>query len=209
MDLLCIFVITKLNNTFFSVLVIIVATWIIFVIIIRIFFHSYHELFFSGTLNYFSNVYRSRIIFFIGRRIIFRGIANLSFSLQCIVGLAAEGNWFDCLISFASILKTVQAAECFQRECKGETLPGKETKEVSIFSFKIWKGASGLCESDEVFWTEDLIEETTKRLQDSYTRKCLPKWTVPYAISYLESRTIHAGFRNEDAEHESVPYSEH
>ena len=68
MDLLCIFVITKLNNTFFSVLVIIVATWIIFVIIIRIFFHSYDELFFSGTLNYFSNVYRSRIIF--------RGIAN-------------------------------------------------------------------------------------------------------------------------------------
>ena len=140
MDLLCIFVITKLNNTFFSVLVIILATWIIFVIIIRIFFfHPHHELFFSGTFNYFSNVYRSRIIFFIGRRIIFRGIANLSFSLQCILGLAAEGNWFDCLISFASILKTVQAAECFQRESKGETLPGKETKEVSIFSFKIWE----------------------------------------------------------------------
>ena len=67
MDLLCIFVITKLNNTFFSVLVIIVA----FVIIIRIFFHSYHELFFSGTLNYFSNVYRSRIIFSLGGELFF------------------------------------------------------------------------------------------------------------------------------------------
>ena len=133
MDLLCIFVITKLHNTFFSVLVIIVTTWIIFVIIIRIFFHSYHELFFSGTLNYFFE------LFFIGRRIIFRGIANLSFGLQCIAGLTAEGNWFECFISLASILKTVQAAECFQRECKGETLSGKETKEFSIFSFKIWE----------------------------------------------------------------------
>lgn len=26
-----------------------------------------------------------------------------------------------------------------------------------------------MCASDEVFWTEDLIEETTQRLQDSYT----------------------------------------
>ena len=59
--------------------------------------------------------------------------------------------------------------------------------------FQNLRGASGLCESDEVFWTEDLIEETTKRLQDSYTRKCLPKWTVRYPISYLESRTTHAG----------------
>ena len=31
------------------------------------------------------------------------------------------------------------------------------------------KGVLSLCQSDEVFWTEDLIEETTKRLQDSYT----------------------------------------
>ena len=30
------------------------------------------------------------------------------------------------------------------------------------------KGVLSICESDEVFWTEDLIEETTKRLQDSY-----------------------------------------
>ena len=31
------------------------------------------------------------------------------------------------------------------------------------------KGVVSLCASDEVFWTEDLIEETTQRLQDSYT----------------------------------------
>ena len=31
------------------------------------------------------------------------------------------------------------------------------------------KGVVSLCASDEVYWTEDLIEETTQRLQDSYT----------------------------------------
>ena len=31
------------------------------------------------------------------------------------------------------------------------------------------KGVVSLCASDEVNWTEDLIEETTQRLQDSYT----------------------------------------
>ena len=31
------------------------------------------------------------------------------------------------------------------------------------------KGVVSLCASDEVFWTEDLIEETTQQLQDSYT----------------------------------------
>ena len=31
------------------------------------------------------------------------------------------------------------------------------------------KGVVSLCASDEVFWTEELIEETTQQLQDSYT----------------------------------------
>ena len=37
----------------------------------------------------------------------------------------------------------------------------------------------------------------------------LPKWTIPYPISFLDSssRTTHAGFRNEDDEYESVPYA--
>ena len=39
---------------------------------------------------------------------------------------------------------------------------------------------------------------------------CLPKWTVPNPILYLEfsSLTTHAGFRKEDAEYGSVPYPE-
>ena len=41
--------------------------------------------------------------FFIGPRIILdviRGIANLFFGLQCIAGLAVEGNWFECCTLF-------------------------------------------------------------------------------------------------------------
>ena len=39
---------------------------------------------------------------------------------------------------------------------------------------------------------------------------CLPDWTVLYPVLHLESssRTTHAGFRNKDAENESVPYPE-
>ena len=39
---------------------------------------------------------------------------------------------------------------------------------------------------------------------------CLPDWTVLYPVLYLESssRTTYAGFRNEDAENETVPYPE-
>ena len=39
---------------------------------------------------------------------------------------------------------------------------------------------------------------------------CLPHWIVLYPILHLESssRNTHAGFRNEDAENESVPYRE-
>ena len=46
------------NNTFFSVLVIIISNMSYFVLIIWILFYSYHKLFFSCTSNYFSNVYR-------------------------------------------------------------------------------------------------------------------------------------------------------
>ena len=39
---------------------------------------------------------------------------------------------------------------------------------------------------------------------------CLPNWNVLYPILYLESSSCitHAGFRNEDAENESVPFLE-
>ena len=45
------------------------------------------------------------------------------------------------------------------------------------------KGVVSLCASDEVFWTEDLIEETTQRLQDSYTTLTLVESQVNDPLS--------------------------
>ena len=54
----CVFL-SSLNNTFFSVLVIIFSNKSYFCFnYTKYFFHSCHEFFFSGTSNYFSNVYQ-------------------------------------------------------------------------------------------------------------------------------------------------------
>ena len=56
-------------------------------------------------MNYFSVVLGIIFLmyiknyFLIGPRIIFRGIANLFFSLQCIAGLAFEVDWFEFFTS--------------------------------------------------------------------------------------------------------------
>ena len=94
-------------------------------------------------MNYFSVVLRIIFLmyiknyFLIGPRIIFRGIANLFFGLQCIAGLAFEVDWFEFLTSLGDHFENfASVGECFQRECQGETLSGKETKEVFIFLTK-------------------------------------------------------------------------
>ena len=66
----------------------------------------------------------------------FRGIANLFFGLQCIAGFAFEVDWFESLTSLGDHFENFEVEECFQRECQGETLSGKETKEVFIFLTK-------------------------------------------------------------------------
>ena len=56
-------------------------------------------------MNYFSVVLPINLLmcfenhFFIGPRIIFRGIANLFLGLQCFAGLAVEMDWFESLTS--------------------------------------------------------------------------------------------------------------
>ena len=77
-------------------------------------------------------------------------------------------DWFESLTSLGDHFENFEVEECFQRECQGEKLSGKETKGVFIFLTKSVRSSS-LCVRDEVFWTEDLIEETTKGLHDSYT----------------------------------------
>ena len=121
----CVFL-SSLNNTFFRVLVIIFSNK-------RYFCFNYTNTFFIHAMNYFSVLLRiifvmgTKNYFSIGSRIIFCGIANLFFGLQCIAGLAFEVEWFESLTSFG---------DHFQRECQGETLSRKETKEVFIFLAK-------------------------------------------------------------------------
>ena len=75
--------------------------------------------------------------FFIVLIIIFRCIANLFLGLQCFAGVAVEVDWFESFeTSLGDHFETFEAEECFERECQGETLSGKETKEVFIFLTK-------------------------------------------------------------------------
>ena len=107
--------------------------------------------------------------FFIGPKIIFRGKANLFLGLQCFGALAVEVDWFETLTSLGDHFENFAMEECFQRECQVVTVTGKETKVVFIFLTNSSRSQYSLCVCDEVFWTEDLIEETTKGLHDSYT----------------------------------------
>ena len=91
----CVFL-SSLNNTFFSVLVIIFSNK-------SYFCFNYTNTFFIHAMNYFSVVLRIIFLmciknyFLIGPRIIFRRIANLFWGLQCIAGLAFEVDWFESL----------------------------------------------------------------------------------------------------------------
>ena len=49
--------------------------------------------------------------FLIGPRIIFRGIANLFFGLQCIAGLAFEVDWFESLGAYHLTEKSGRGVE--------------------------------------------------------------------------------------------------
>ena len=70
--------------------------------------------------------------FFIGPKIIFRGIANLFLGLQS-GALAVEVDWFETLTSLGDHFENFAMEECFQRECQVVTVSGKETKVVFIF----------------------------------------------------------------------------
>ena len=70
--------------------------------------------------------------FFIVLIIIFRCIVNLFLVLQCFAGLATKVDWFESLSSLGDHFENFEVEGCFQRECQGEKLSGKETKGVFI-----------------------------------------------------------------------------
>ena len=152
--------------------------------------------------------------FFIVLIIIFRCIANLFLGLQCFAGLAVKVDWFESLTSLGDHFENFEVEECFQRECQGETLSGKEAKGIFISltksvrsqqSVRSWWGFL-----DRRFNRGDY--EATSRLVHNSN----PYWTwhvCPIeqfsSQSYTSSlRITHAGFRNEDAVNESAPYPE-
>ena len=144
--------------------------------------------------------------FFIVLTIIFPCIANLFLDLQCFAGLAVKVDWFKFLNSLGDHFENFQAEarSAFKENAKAKNCQGKQQKRFSSFLQNL-SGASSLCVRDEVFWTEDLIEETTKRLHDSYTiltliehdmsaqlnsssPNLIPRVFVPYYTCWLSER---------------------
>ena len=163
----CVFL-SSLNNTFFSVFVIILSNK-------SYFCFNYRNTFFIHAMNYFSVVLRIIFLmyiknyFLIGPRIIFRRIANLFLGLQCIAGLAFEVDWFEFFYFLGRpFWKLCKWRSAFKENAKAKHCQGKKRKRFSSFLQNL-SGASSLCVRYEVFWTEDLKEETTKRLRDWYT----------------------------------------
>ena len=123
----CVFL-SSLNNTFFSVLVIIFSNK-------SYFCFNYRNTFFIHAMNYFSVVLRIifpmciKNYFLIGPRIIFRGIANLFFGLQCIAGLVFEVDWFESLTSLGDHFER----GAFKENVKAKHCQGKKRKRFSSF----------------------------------------------------------------------------
>ena len=137
---------------------------------------NYANTFFSHTMNYFWAVRRIIFLmciennFFIGPIIIFRGIHG-----EFIFGptmLCGPCSWSGLVRVFDFLgrpfWKLCKWRSAFKENAKAKHCQGKKRKRFSSFLQNL-SGASSLCVRDEVFWTEDLIEETTKRLHDSYT----------------------------------------
>ena len=162
----CIFL-SSINNTFFSVLIIIFIN-------MSHFCFSYTDTFFIHTMNYFSVVLRIIFLvcmenyFFIGPRIIFRSVANLFCAYNALWALQLRWTGSSLWLRWATILKTLKWRSAFRENATAKHCQGKKQKRFSCFLQNL-SAASSLCVHDEVFWTEDLVEETMKRLHYSHT----------------------------------------
>ena len=132
----CIFF-SLINNTFFSVLVIIFSN-------MSYFCFNYTNTLFIHAMNYFLVVHVPWITFLMciknyfltGPRIIFRSIANLFFGLQCIAGLAFEVDWFESLTSFDHFENFVSGGVLSKR-MPGRNIVRERNKRGFHLSYKI------------------------------------------------------------------------
>ena len=131
----CVFL-SSLNNTFFSVFVIIFNNK-------SYFFLNCSNTFFIHAMNYFSVVLRINFLmyiknyFLIGSRIIFRGIANLFFSLQCIAGLAFEVDWFDFFTSFGDHFENFASGGVLSKRMRRRNIVRERNERGFHLSYKI------------------------------------------------------------------------
>ena len=92
-------------------------------------------------MNYFSVVLRIIFLmyiknyFLIGPRIIFRGISNLFFGLQCIAGLAFEVDWFEFLTSLVLSKRMTRRNIVRERNERGFHLSYKICQELVVCAF--------------------------------------------------------------------------
>ena len=159
----CIFL-SSINNTFFSVLVL--ATWLIFVLIIQILFSFIPWIIFQWYSNYVSNVYGE--LFFHWAENYFSQYREFILGLQCLWALQLKWTGSSLWLPWATILKTLKWRSALKENVTPKHCQGKKQKRFSSF-LQNMSAASSLCVRDEVSWTEDLIKETMKRLHDLYT----------------------------------------
>ena len=99
-----------------------------------------------------------------------------------------SGLWNRIWLPWATILKTLKWRSAFKENATAKHCQGKKPKSLSSFLQNLL-GASSLCVRDEVFWTEDLIEETyetTSRL----VHNCNPYWT--WHVCPIEQFSTHS-----------------
>ena len=97
---------------------------------------------------------------------------------------ALQLKWTDSSLwlPWATILKTLKWRSAFKENAKAKHFQGKKRKRFSSFLQNLSE-ASSLYVSDEVFWTEVLIVETTKWLHDSYTILTLTEHDMPAQLN--------------------------
>ena len=100
--------------------------------------------------------------FFIVLIIIFRCIANLFLGLQCFAGLAVEVDWFESLTSLGDHFENFASGGVFSKRMPRRNIVRERNDRGFHLSYKICQEPVVCAIRDEVFWTEDLIEETTK-----------------------------------------------
>ena len=129
----CIFL-SSINNTFFSVLVIILSN-------MSYFCFNYKKTFFIYTMSYFSVVLR--IMFSLGRELFFAVSRIYFWAYNALRGLQLKWTGSSLWLPWATILKTLKCRSAFKENAEAKHCQGKKRKRFSSFLQNL-SGASSL-----------------------------------------------------------------